>query len=113
MARVDAIRVAQVLLSPEGQLRLAEGGVRVAIATLDLSARTYMGGSLKPLWRELHDMRQALRHLEEKVQEFKTETGHEVSPKTLELISYAKSAIEKYKQEIPRLPARIRELMAM
>lgn len=99
--------------SPEGKLDIAKSGVKVAQTILRYSVQGFIGQNIRHLWEKLRDLQGAVVGLKEEVKNFTEATGKDVSSEITALIADAEADVNRYREEIPKLPERSRRLMNM
>ena len=104
-------RLAAIIKSPEGKLRIAESSVKAAWMILRCGVSGFAGGSLRPILNDLRALKAAIRRLKDESFVYLEETGQSLPEKTAKLIVGADIAATSYCDTISMLPERNRRLM--
>lgn len=104
-------RLAAIIKSPEGKLRIAESSVKAAWMILQCGVSGYAGGSLRPILNNLRALKAAIGRLKDESFVYVDETGQSLPEKTATLIVKADIAATRYLDVICVLPERNYRLM--
>jgi len=104
-------RLAAIIKSPEGKLRIAESSVKATWMILRCGVSGFAGGSLRPILNDLRALKAAIRRLKDEGFVYLEETGQSLPEKTAKLIVGADIAATSYCDTISMLPERNRRLM--